>query len=508
MLTSVEQVDAVMPWLSPVVLDSSTGDGSLIRELREKLPNALIPRAEREGERQESYLVHVSPGTIQLSCRDLAALDRRIAAQEKEERERARISEEVAFRRKVHDLYDAMESVLRQLEDQAGWLVDSRRERGLRGGEPGVVGSKQAQRLLEEEPAIGHDLAVTEFVADETLRKKDFDYATLQWHYDELVRGSCPQWLYWQLMPFFDDILGEKKFPRKIKHWSAKSRRRMLKTCSELDWAPIIEKSMTDDYTMAMVTLTYPGAGQKWLDYVPSAEVAQKHFAAFQERFYRAWGERIQGIWKREFQKRGAPHLHILMLIPTWGITRDRKSEYIEESALMFFREWVSVAWAEIVGADGLDFYRHLAAGTGVDEISEFTSAKNVAGYFLKYAGKGGDFGAKEYQNFPPRAWTDQGQSVGRFWGAIGLKKCIRTVLVTAQEFAAWGRLLQRWCHQKFPGKRRFRGNSHAGWMLTDDGHGTVSLVQDLARSWQALGGSVLDVPPVGMRGSVFSRLR
>ena len=172
MLTTVEQVDQVMPWLSPVVLDTSTGDGALIRELREKIPSALAPREERK----DSFLIHVSPGTIQLSCRDLQALDRRIAAQEKEERERALISEEVAFRRKVHDLYDAMESILRQLEEQAGWLVDSRRERGLRGEEPGVVGSRQARRLLEEEPAIGHDLAVAEFVADESLRKKDFDY--------------------------------------------------------------------------------------------------------------------------------------------------------------------------------------------------------------------------------------------------------------------------------------------------------------------------------------------
>lgn len=502
MLTSVEQVDQVMPWLSPVVLDTSTGDGALIRELREKLPSALDPREERE--RQDSYLIHVSPGTIQLACRDLQALDKRIAAQEKEERERARVSEEIAFRRKVTDLYDAMESILCWLDAQSGWIVGGKEE-DLQLGE---LGGRQVKRLLEGEPAIGHDLAVTQFVFDETLRKRDFDFDTLQWHYDQLVKGSCPPWLFWRLMPLFDDILGEKKFPRKIRHWSAKSRRRMLKTCSELDWAPIIEKSNSERYTMAMVTLTYPGSGQKWLDYVPSAEVAQRHFAAFQERFYRAWGERIQGIWKREFQKRGAPHLHILMLIPTWGITRDRKSEYIEETKKMFFREWVSVAWAEIVGADGLDFYRHLAAGTGVDEIKEFTSAKNIAGYFLKYAGKGGDFGAKEYQNFPPRLWTDKGRSVGRFWGAIGLKKCIRTVLVTAEEFAVWGRLLQRWCHSKFPGKRRFRGNSHAGWMLTDDGHGTVALVQDLARSWQVLGGSVLDSPPVGMRGSVFSRLR
>lgn len=499
MLTTTDELDKVMPWLSPVVLDSSTGDGALIRELREKLPSALEPR--EDDERQESYLIHVSPGTIQLSCRDLQALDKRIAAQEKEERERARVSEEIAFRRKVTGLYDAMEDILRRLEKRSGWIV-GREEDRLQG----ELGGRQVKHLLESEPAIGHDLAVMEFVTDESLRKRDFDFDTLQWHYDELVKGSCPPWLFWRLMPLFDDLLGEKKFPRKIKHWSARSRRRMLKTCSELDWAPIIERSMTDDYTMAMVTLTYPGAGQKWLDYVPDAETAQRHFAAFQERFYRAWGERIQGIWKREFQRRGAPHLHILMLIPTWGITRDRKSEYVEETKKMFFREWVSVAWAEIVGADGLDFYRHLAAGTGVDEIKEFTSAKNVAGYFLKYAGKGGDFASKEYQNFPPRAWTDEGQSVGRFWGAIGVKKCIRTVLVTSREFAAWGRLLQRWCQSKFPGKRRFRGNAHAGWMLTDDGHGTVALVQDLARSWQALGGSVLDVPPVGMRGSVSLR--
>lgn len=502
MLTTVDQVDRVMPWLSPVVLDTSTGDGALVRELREKLPSALEPR--EDAERQESYLIHVSPGTIQLACRDLQALDRRIAAQEKEERERARVSEEIAFRRKVQDLYDAMEDILGWLDVQSGWIVGGREEDRLLG----ELGGRQVARLLEEEPAIGHDSAVAEFIFDEARLRKDFDFATLQWHYDELVRGSCPQWIFWRLMPLFDDILGEKKVPRKIRHWSAKSRRRMLKTCSELDWAPVIEKSNSERYTMAMVTLTYPGAGQKWSDYVPDAETAARHFAAFQERFYRAWGERISGIWKREFQRRGAPHLHVLMLVPTWGITRDRKSEYIEESKLMFFREWASVAWAEIVGAEGLDFYRHLAAGTGVDTIENFSSAKNIAGYFLKYAGKGGDFASKEYQNFPPFQWIEAGESVGRFWGAIGLKKGVRTVLVSRGEFLAWGRLLQRCCASKFPGKKRFRGNGHAGWLLTDDLHGAVNLVKDLARAWQALGGSVLDVPPVGMRGSVFSRLR
>ena len=123
MLTTVEAVDQVMPWLSPVVLNSSTGDGALVRELREKLPSVLDSR-----ETPRDYLVHVSPGTLQLACRDLQALDGRIAAQEREERERARISEEAAFRRKVVDLYDAMEGVLRWLDAQNGWIVGGREE--------------------------------------------------------------------------------------------------------------------------------------------------------------------------------------------------------------------------------------------------------------------------------------------------------------------------------------------------------------------------------------------
>ncbi|OHR24250.1 hypothetical protein HMPREF2787_10020 [Corynebacterium sp. HMSC061H03] len=498
MLTTIEAVDQVMPWLSPVVLDSSTGDGALIRECREKLPSVLGAR-----ETPRDYLVHVSPGTIQLACRDLQALDRRIAAQEKEERERARISEEAAFRRKVVDLYDAMEGVLRWLDAQSGWIVGGKEE-DLQLGE---MGGRQVKRLLEEEPSIGHDLAVLEFVTDEARLKKDFDFEVLQWHYDQLVKGSCPPWLFWRLMPLFDDILGEKKAPRKIRHWSAKSRRRMLKTCAELDWESVISLSETSDFSMAMVTLTYPGAGKKWLDYVPNAQVAQKHFAALQERFYRAWGVRMQGIWKREFQKRGAPHLHVLMLIPTWGIAREKESPFITDTDVMFFREWLSIAWAEVVGAEGMDYVNHLYAGTGVDQIEKFSSAKNVAGYFLKYASKDSKFATKEYQNLPPWEWSHSDESVGRFWGVLGIKKEVRTVLVSKEEFVAWGRLLQRCCAAKFPGKRRFRGNFHAGWVLTEDLHGTVALVKDLVRSLQAMGGSVLDSPPVGMRGSVFSRV-
>lgn len=125
-----------------------------------------------------------------------------------------------------------------------------------------------------------------------------------------------------------------------------------------------------------MVTLTYP------TEFPTSGREVKKHLNAFL-----AWAKKVANIgnyvWFMEFQKRGAPHIHIL----TERDISDKKQE-------------VSRVWFGIVGSGDC---RHLRAGTRTEKIRDVDGAG-------KYAAK---YGAKRSQKKPPKEFVD----VGRFWG-------------------------------------------------------------------------------------------
>ena len=86
-----------------------------------------------------------------------------------------------------------------------------------------------------------------------------------------------------------------------------------------------------------------------------------------------------------EFQGRDAPHFHLLMTPP-----------HGKSSTGLHFRQWVSQAWAEVVGhPDSEQFRKHVGAGTKVNyaEGLRCRDSKRVAIYFTKH----GQFKAKEY---------------------------------------------------------------------------------------------------------------
>ena len=60
----------------------------------------------------------------------------------------------------------------------------------------------------------------------------------------------------------------------------------------------------------------------------------------------------LLALWKLEFQRRGAPHLHLFTVVPD-GRTEDGKH----------FREWLSAAWAAVVGHQDPEEYRKHHAG-------------------------------------------------------------------------------------------------------------------------------------------------
>jgi len=153
------------------------------------------------------------------------------------------------------------------------------------------------------------------------------------------------------------------------------------------------------------------------------------------KRWERAWDEPLVGIWKLEFQRRGAPHLHVFTAIPL-GIhagdarkARDQRYRPAVGDGKQLM-SWLLEAWADIVAHPDEDQRRkHARAGTRVDvaEGLRMTDPKRVAVYFTKH----GLFRDKEYQNTVPAAWRQPGKGPGRFWGYWHLRKCTRAVELT-----------------------------------------------------------------------------
>src|SRR5487761_1568875 len=64
----------------------------------------------------------------------------------------------------------------------------------------------------------------------------------------------------------------------------------------------------------ALISLTYPGDWKRW---VPEGRRLEAHRTALRRRWDRRWGEPVAGVWAKEFQRRGAPHLHLYVGLPS-----------------------------------------------------------------------------------------------------------------------------------------------------------------------------------------------
>ena len=204
-----------------------------------------------------------------------------------------------------------------------------------------------------------------------------------------------------------------------ITEWSRKSRSAMCRTFAELDYNPLVESGRVP----AMVTLTYP---RDWEIVAPDGVSVKRHMVLWRKRFQREYGEPARYIWKLEFQRRGAPHIHLWMAPPIspgrsgWG-----------------FAQWLSNAWAQIVDHPDVEQKsRHLLAGTAVDVRNGLKACdpKRLAIYFTKHSSPN-LHGDKEYQHIVPELWRQPGRGPGRFWGVYGLKKAIAIVEVAQDAY-------------------------------------------------------------------------
>lgn len=258
---------------------------------------------------------------------------------------------------------------------------------------------------------------------------------------------------------------------RRVGPWSGKSRRRLVQVIGQLDLAPIVG----GERPPALVTLTLPG---DWLAVCPDYQAGVRIMERFGKRWYRRWGEPLRCIWKREFQRRGAPHWHLWLAPPAdFGP----------------FSEWLAETWTDCLRIDRSTEHgrqedaNSRRAGTGVDyaRAADARDPRRLALYFLKET-LGGE--QKAYQNRPPVEW--EGKSSGRYWGTKGLEKVTADVALTADDGVRIWRVLRRVRGASLVQKRKLRcvrehehsgrcfrvqrrravAPAEAGWVAVNDG--------------------------------------
>lgn len=280
------------------------------------------------------------------------------------------------------------------------------------------------------------------------------------------------------------------------REWSRKSRARMTRRLASLDWSPMEPRCMgvVDEQgdelvsVPAMVTLTYPG---DYLAVVPDGEVAKRHLRAFRAAYARRFPGHDAGCWKLESQRRGAPHFHLLLMVPVTA------SGYPSSAV----RVWARLTWARIVGATGEERRRHEAAGVSVDtaEGARYSDPQRIAVYFSKHNAPGES--SKAYQNEIPAGWLDESGAgtVGRFWGYWRLRPVEVEATISAFDAVDAARLLRGWVkaqgRTRRVRRRRTRQSDPAVWVVSRAG--TVTPGRRARRRWvterydvRALGGT------------------
>lgn len=147
------------------------------------------------------------------------------------------------------------------------------------------------------------------------------------------------------------------------------------------------------------LTLTY---GQEF----PAPRQAKRHLDSFLKRISRRYAN-VSAIWRMEFQKRGAPHFHLLLF----------NLPFVQ-------KEHISLWWGEVVGVQFWDTasFPIRPPFTRIEKLySQKHAARYVAKYVAKVEGANGGFNIASYL-------TDKGEfihpvtgensgSIGRWWG-------------------------------------------------------------------------------------------
>jgi hypothetical protein len=194
------------------------------------------------------------------------------------------------------------------------------------------------------------------------------------------------------------------------------------------------------EHLPVLITLTYPG---DWSAFGDDRQW-KAHLRAFRERLQRKYGK-LGVCWKLEFQKRGAPHFHLLCYFGS-AVGLSRK-----------LRTWVSRAWYEVVGSGQPD---HLVVGTNVRPIH---SVRQVASYVSKYVAKLVD---------------DVPMSVGRWWGVWNwslMPVVLLRAVLSSREFYRLRRVLLA-VRRSHGSRMPIRGAAQGIWLFLEDDPASAAL--------------------------------
>lgn len=172
----------------------------------------------------------------------------------------------------------------------------------------------------------------------------------------------------------------------------------------------------------SMACLSYPA------EFPIDGRRVKKHLRAFLEAAKRRYGSGVDYLWFLEFQKRGAPHIHILF------------GKQVEVD-----RKWLAASWFRIVGSGDPKHYR---VQCHKKQWQEVYSEDGCERYVAKYA-------HKTFQKVVPEGF----ENVGRFWGhPLHVKP--KVYAVAQMDEAALIKLVG------FDKIGRFLGSKEAKWFL------------------------------------------
>lgn len=153
-----------------------------------------------------------------------------------------------------------------------------------------------------------------------------------------------------------------------IEVFSAASRYRLFRQLHQIKFG-----------TVTFITLTYP------VNFPTEPIVYKGHLKEWRRRFEPAYGK-VPAIWRLEFQKRGAPHFHIMYL----------DMEFIPAADLCWLWKCVVHSWD----------MAHELLGVDVKLITDSKEQALIASYLGKYIAK-----------VDERSQADESRHVGRWWG-------------------------------------------------------------------------------------------
>lgn len=183
--------------------------------------------------------------------------------------------------------------------------------------------------------------------------------------------------------------------------FSRKSRRRLMDAFHS--W------QVPEGYKRYHIVLTYPAIySENWQDW-------KDNLKAFKRKITAVFGDSLQGYWRLELQKRGAPHYHLLIALPK-GIVTNKK-----------LKKLVTIWWATIAHKD--DKYE----GKYATQCKVIHSDRMAQNYISKYVAKIPDK-QESIQTYMDESLGQQfereskdfllGQlrqkTIGRHWGRMG----------------------------------------------------------------------------------------